>query len=160
MGTIFVTNCDDCRKNCPVLYGVTLQIVVYRLLVLFGPVFLFIVLFCGLSTFLALFSRYQKWRNKVRFNEMIGGIPVYNYSASTKNNQYGNTQILPMNADCAVCLQAYEEGTEIRILSCNHHYHSECIDQWICLTPSCPLCKRPVFPEGSRSGTSSPQNNV
>ena len=60
-------------------------------------------------------------------------------------------------AECAVCLCAYEVGEELRSLPlCKHYFHKECIDSWLVTDPlteaqlmaglqqrlpACPLCK-------------------
>lgn len=144
-GTVFISNCKTCAKTSPGLYGVALQIVVFKVSLLIGPLLLFFILLCSLGTVLTIISKYHKWKNRARFNQMIGTIPVYNFSASTPGNVYGDIVIPPADANCVVCLQPYQDLVEIRVLSCKHHYHSDCIDQWICLTPTCPLCKRKVF---------------
>lgn len=49
--------------------------------------------------------------------------------------------------ECAICLQAYEPGETLKLLSCSHAYHGKCIDQWHCAQPgskTCPLCLRSV----------------
>jgi len=48
------------------------------------------------------------------------------------------------DATCAVCLGDYEDNNEIRYLPCNHHFHSECVDQWLQLNKTCPLCKKDI----------------
>jgi len=46
-----------------------------------------------------------------------------------------------LEEDCAVCLLPMKKGDEIRVLPCNHHYHSECIDLWLRRRSHCPMCK-------------------
>uniref|UniRef100_A0A8C4TVL7 RING-type E3 ubiquitin transferase n=1 Tax=Falco tinnunculus TaxID=100819 RepID=A0A8C4TVL7_FALTI len=50
-------------------------------------------------------------------------------------------------SECAICLQAYEPGKALKLLSCSHAYHRKCIDLWHCAQPgskTCPLCLRSV----------------
>ena len=46
--------------------------------------------------------------------------------------------------DCIICLK--ELGDEpVRVLDCGHaHFHEECVNMWLEITPSCPTCKRVV----------------
>ncbi|KAF9946217.1 E3 ubiquitin-protein ligase rnf13, partial [Mortierella alpina] len=51
---------------------------------------------------------------------------------------------------CAVCLDEFEEGEEIRSLPCRHEFHCECIDPWLTRKSStCPLCKYDCVPPSS-----------
>ncbi|CAG8554860.1 4184_t:CDS:2 [Paraglomus occultum] len=46
------------------------------------------------------------------------------------------------NTTCAICLDDFVEGDEVRCLPCEHEYHTECIDPWLTEKSSkCPLCK-------------------
>lgn len=43
--------------------------------------------------------------------------------------------------ECCICLCPYEDGVELRELPCNHHFHCSCIDKWLHINATCPLCK-------------------
>lgn len=44
--------------------------------------------------------------------------------------------------ECAVCLTAFEEGDDLRLLPhCSHVFHPECIDPWLETRITCPLCR-------------------
>ncbi|CAL9108756.1 unnamed protein product [Musa textilis] len=45
------------------------------------------------------------------------------------------------DAECCICLCAYEDGVELRELPCGHHFHCGCIDKWLHINATCPLCK-------------------
>ncbi len=58
---------------------------------------------------------------------------------------YNNISDIPDNNNkCTICFDEYREGVEIKFLPCNHHFHSECIDEWFNIKDSCPLCKKHV----------------
>lgn len=44
--------------------------------------------------------------------------------------------------DCPVCLGAVEEGETVRALPvCRHAFHARCVDAWLRLRPTCPVCR-------------------
>ncbi|RVE67734.1 hypothetical protein OJAV_G00084850 [Oryzias javanicus] len=52
----------------------------------------------------------------------------------------------PTDADiCAVCLEAFRNNQCLRVLPCLHEYHRDCVDPWLLLQHTCPLCKRSIL---------------
>ena len=41
---------------------------------------------------------------------------------------------------CAICLDNYTAPSDVTILSCSHHFHSNCITEYIINKP-CPVCR-------------------
>ncbi|KAH0789797.1 E3 ubiquitin-protein ligase RING1-like isoform X2 [Histomonas meleagridis] len=42
---------------------------------------------------------------------------------------------------CSICLDHFEEDTEIVLLPCRHGFHQNCITQWLKLHSECPSCR-------------------
>lgn len=63
---------------------------------------------------------------------------------ASHHNQGGTTglQGLEEEETCPICLVEYEDGDEVRTLSCGHLFHKDCIDQWLSEHTSCPGCRQ------------------
>lgn len=44
--------------------------------------------------------------------------------------------------ECCICLAQYREKEEVRQLPCTHMFHLKCVDRWLRIISSCPLCKQ------------------
>ena len=46
---------------------------------------------------------------------------------------------------CAICLEEFCRGEEVRTIPCSHTFHSKCIDPWLKQKAICPVCKQSVI---------------
>ncbi|XP_048860626.1 E3 ubiquitin-protein ligase znrf3-like isoform X2 [Brienomyrus brachyistius] len=48
-------------------------------------------------------------------------------------------------SDCAICLERYLDGEELRVISCAHRFHRRCVDPWLLQHHTCPHCRRNII---------------
>ncbi|WCJ41639.1 RING/U-box superfamily protein [Euphorbia peplus] len=61
--------------------------------------------------------------------EVIRALPVYSY--------YRGEEI-----ECAICLGEFEEKENVRMIPyCRHVFHLECIETWLKMHVTCPVCR-------------------
>lgn len=53
----------------------------------------------------------------------------------------GDEEITPNGDSCVVCFELYKPNDIVRILTCKHFFHKNCIDPWILAHGTCPMCK-------------------
>lgn len=75
----------------------------------------------------------------------IAGLPAFVYCGGE------------VAAECPVCLGAMEEGERARTLpNCDHVFHAGCIDAWLRVHSTCPLCRRNADPGSKEAIESTP----
>ncbi len=67
--------------------------------------------------------------------ENLSALPVQSFAVGA---------VAAEDARCTICLGDYEAGDTLRTLLCQHHFHKECVDQWLRKSRHCPLCTQDV----------------
>ncbi|KAJ0007058.1 hypothetical protein Pint_29463 [Pistacia integerrima] len=74
------------------------------------------------------FHLYKRW-----FGQSLSG-----------GDNHGRSQS-HVEIDCTVCLNKVLKGEPLRVLpTCHHGFHVHCIDAWLKLSSTCPLCRADV----------------
>ncbi|XP_052413904.1 E3 ubiquitin-protein ligase znrf3 [Carassius gibelio] len=47
--------------------------------------------------------------------------------------------------DCAICLEKYIDGEELRVIPCAHRFHKKCVDPWLLQHHTCPHCRHNII---------------
>ena len=81
-----------------------------------------------------------------RLNEQTQGLTPVDLQQISKGEYPGVLENLERQNQtlCAVCLDEYNDGDEVRVLPCEHIYHVACVDEWFARSTACPLCKAPA----------------
>ncbi|KAG8376831.1 hypothetical protein BUALT_Bualt09G0104800 [Buddleja alternifolia] len=67
--------------------------------------------------------------------------PKLLYSEAKKNHKDSTATC------CSVCLADYKNNDMLRVLpDCRHLFHVKCVDPWLRLHPTCPVCRTSPLP--------------
>lgn len=55
-------------------------------------------------------------------------------------------------AECSICMETAELGTEVTVLPCKHWFHFGCIELWLSQHNTCPHCRRSIDANGQDGG--------
>ncbi|GJN38560.1 hypothetical protein PR202_gb27615 [Eleusine coracana subsp. coracana] len=71
------------------------------------------------------------------------GLPSFTYSPSSLTTKHNVTSTSSSGEEtCPVCLGAFQDGEKVRLLPvCLHLYHVECVDPWLNVHSTCPICR-------------------
>ncbi|KAB5569334.1 hypothetical protein DKX38_003127 [Salix brachista] len=58
----------------------------------------------------------------------------------------------PNGSTCAICLSEYNTKETLRIIpECKHCFHADCVDEWLRMNETCPVCRKSPSPAHVRS---------
>ncbi|POO04096.1 43kDa postsynaptic protein [Trema orientale] len=119
--------------------------------------------------------------NRGATSESIDSLPTYKFKLKKNRNgsdRDGNSSVSEggviaagtekervisgEDAVCCICLAKYANNDELKELPCSHFFHKECVDKWLKINASCPLCKNAVGDSpllGSLSGENASHQN-
>ncbi|KAA8490872.1 E3 ubiquitin protein ligase RIE1 [Porphyridium purpureum] len=141
IGSIWVSDGASCAQTAPHLYRLVLVLTIIYYSLLGLPLFCFCLIMCCLPMFIRLMLPYAERaqrRGRCASAEQIAALPTEAFNATSAPEMFGSEQ------SCVICLSAYADAERLKILPCRHHFHSKCIDEWLCVDKSCPLCKADI----------------
>ena len=157
VGNVWLSAAKTCSKTAPWLYYTSLVWVVWGYTILLLPIIALACIIMCLPCFIIIFNRFHLFspssqRQGARIED-IDRLPVILYEtcddSSVENTGTGEktlTGIPPEDAKCSICLSDYEQGESLRQLPvCHHHFHKACVDQWLVISATCPLCVRSIY---------------
>nr|XP_043633633.1 putative RING-H2 finger protein ATL71 [Erigeron canadensis] len=78
---------------------------------------------------------------------LIGMLQTYVYSELLIMKQLHRRDASSCCSGCTICLADYEPADVIHLLpECGHFFHAKCIDTWLKVHPTCPVCRKSPLP--------------
>ncbi|XP_004710053.1 E3 ubiquitin-protein ligase RNF133-like [Echinops telfairi] len=96
---------------------------------------------------IAYFIFYQIRKNRMariqnrRWQELIADLKDAFGQLQLRVLKEGDEEITPNGDNCVICFEPYKADDIVRILTCKHFFHKDCIDPWILSHGTCPMCK-------------------
>lgn len=78
--------------------------------------------------------------DKGAYDDQISKLPHWQFKRVEPMNETLSEN--SVSQECCICLAKYKEREEVRQLPCSHLFHLRCVDQWLRIISSCPLCKQ------------------
>ncbi|KAJ4809734.1 RING-H2 finger protein ATL32 [Rhynchospora pubera] len=91
-------------------------------------------------------------------NSAIEALPTFEYQRENNNvgSDFGDASSECSSctsnrwAQCAICLSVLKIGDMVKQLPvCKHFFHIECIDKWLRLHSTCPMCRSTVLADAA-----------
>ncbi|KAI3806716.1 hypothetical protein L1987_22630 [Smallanthus sonchifolius] len=101
---------------------------------------------------LAAATGYRGERTSMKLSEAHGLDPAViaaftSFTYSTIKDINIGQQVL----ECAVCLNEFHDHEALRLLTeCSHVFHRDCIDEWLAIHVTCPVCRASLVPKPSQ----------
>lgn len=166
VGNVWIFGGHASSNEAPNLYRLCIVFLTFSCIGYAMPFILCATICCCLPCIISLLGfREDQTQTKGASSEVINSLPTYKFkgkveresidpkddnesdsdssceggfvAAGTENERSVSAE----DAICCICLGKYKDDVELRELPCTHHFHVECVDKWLKINASCPLCK-------------------
>eukprot|EP00494_Astrolonche_serrata_P004990 UN05005 len=124
----------DCRSS--ELYIYCLVVVCFCYLGALFPVIIFICICLCTPCLLVLFQFLGAESPQGASTRDINSLTTRRYDTAEVEEEEDNT--------CGICLETFEQNSQVRDLPCRHYFHNECIDPWLRIKRTCPKCRNDI----------------
>nr|XP_043626955.1 E3 ubiquitin-protein ligase At1g63170-like [Erigeron canadensis] len=171
VGNVWIFGGHSSSTDAPNLYRLCIVFLTFSCIGYAMPFILCGMICCCLPCIISILGVHEDMNQvKGASEESINALPTHKFkvkkgNSDTKDNDSGVDEggVLATGTDkeraisgedavCCICLAKYADNDLLRELPCSHFFHIECVDKWLKINASCPLCK---FEIGSSSEISS-----
>ncbi|KAL9400262.1 hypothetical protein Peur_009223 [Populus x canadensis] len=180
VGNVWIFGGHSSAEEAPNLYRLCIVFLTFSCIGYAMPFILCATICCCLPCIISVLGfREDMAQTRGATTESIDALPTYKFKLIKNRNGEDSSAgasdggvvaagtekervISGEDAVCCICLAKFANNDELRELPCSHFFHKECVDKWLKINASCPLCKSEVGESllGSLSGLSSSQRRV
>ncbi|CAH1451637.1 unnamed protein product [Lactuca virosa] len=161
VGNVWIFGGHSSSSEAPNLYRLCIVFLTFSCIGYAMPFILCTTICCCLPCIISVLGfREDLAQNRGATTESINSLPTYKFKKN-KNDKENNSSstseggivaagtekeraISGEDAVCCICLAKYANDDELRELPCCHFFHVECVDKWLKINATCPLCKSEV----------------
>ncbi|GKV35753.1 hypothetical protein SLEP1_g43974 [Rubroshorea leprosula] len=162
VGNVWIFGGHTSPHDAPKLYRLCIVFLTFSCIGYAMPFILCATICCCLPCIISVLGFREEFsQTRGATVESINALPTYKFKSEKDrnvNNQDNSANeggvlaagtakertISGEDAVCCICLAKYADNDELRELPCVHVFHVECVDKWLKINASCPLCKSEV----------------
>ncbi|CAA7019960.1 unnamed protein product [Microthlaspi erraticum] len=170
VGNVWIFGGHSSPSDSPKLYRLCIAFLTFSCIGYAMPFILCATICCCLPCLISVLGFRENFsQTRGATPEAINALPVYKFKSKSRNDLEFSEEdeggflllgtekkrlISGEDASCCICLAKYGDDEEVRELPCLHVFHVNCVDKWLKINATCPLCKNEVG-ESSSSASSS-----
>ncbi|XVF47929.1 hypothetical protein PTKIN_Ptkin03bG0149200 [Pterospermum kingtungense] len=164
VGNVWIFGGHSSASEAPNMYRLCIVFLTFSCIGYAMPFILCATICCCLPCIISVLGfREDLSQARGATSESIDALPTYKFKVKKSRNGDGRDTnsgageggvvaagtekervISGEDAVCCICLAKYANNDELRELPCCHFMHKECVDKWLKINASCPLCKSEV----------------
>ncbi|KAL3650866.1 hypothetical protein CASFOL_007269 [Castilleja foliolosa] len=164
VGNVWAFGGHSSANEAPNLYRLCIVFLTISCIGYAMPFILCATICCCLPCIISMMGfREDLSQNRGATQDSINSLPTYKFKVKKNKSGKGKENSLTAgeigivaagtekeraisgeDAVCCICLSKYVNNDELRELPCSHFFHKDCVDKWLKINASCPLCKAEV----------------
>ncbi|CAN1169152.1 E3 ubiquitin-protein ligase At4g11680 [Linum perenne] len=164
VGNVWIFGGHSSASDAPNMYRLCIVFLTFSCIGYAMPFILCATICCCLPCIISVLGfREDLAQTRGATPESIDALPTFKFKSKKTRNNDGRDGNIGANdggvvaagtekeraisgedAVCCICLGKYANNDELRELPCVHFFHKDCVDKWLKINASCPLCKSDV----------------
>ncbi|XWS19035.1 hypothetical protein CRYUN_Cryun32bG0096500 [Craigia yunnanensis] len=169
VGNVWIFGGHSSPSDAPKLYRLCIVFLTFSCIGYAMPFILCATICCCLPCIISVLGFREDFsQTRGATMESINALPTYKFESkktgnvNDQENSAGEGGVLAAGTEkervisgedavCCICLAKYADDDELRELPCIHVFHVDCVDKWLKINATCPLCKSEVGESSSAS---------